>query len=188
MSDKERAWRDTEFGQWHNSGLDGQLKGYTCEGPVRFEKRWWLIPAVGIYDFRLNPHHPLTLQAGVRFVEVGLPFGTLIQPSRSYETDKGSVPIRLQKFYRTDRFTGFYIHDSAYEFGYLWVKFPGTDVWVKWTCSRWAADYILMLAVGAQDGNALDRSVIYHAVRLGGGFVWNPAGKAKKRSIRAGVA
>ena len=73
------------------------------------QSTWWKAQ----YEFMLSRTHPLT------YVDA---HGNRWQPNRHYFTDMGSVPKVGQLLIPKDRFLGFYLHDSAYIEGGLWLK------------------------------------------------------------------
>jgi hypothetical protein len=179
MDPKEREWRTIEFGRWLNTGLilpDGtrDVEGYRCDGPITYEKKWWLLPSVGIYDFHLNPKigDALTYVLGFHPAQyLGVPLGTMLQPDAEFLTDKGSVPAMAHWAYERDRFLVWYMHDSMFLNRHVWMRKPD-GIWFKFTVTRDQADMIMFFGIGAQDGNRLDRNFIYEVVHRCGKSVW----------------
>lgn len=101
---------------WFNSGYKGQKRGFSCDEVYR-QKRIWPFPPKTIYRFRLILVRPLTYRNDEGFW----------QPNRTFFTDKGSVPLFVQPFIPSDRFIGFYFHDSGYKHGYLHFSENGLD-------------------------------------------------------------
>lgn len=86
-------------------------KGYTLvKDPIRSTWR------KAIYEFTLDGNFPLTYvsASGVKY-----------RTDRHFYTDQGSVPkLFCQLFVPKDRFLGFYLHDSAFIHGGLWMNEP----------------------------------------------------------------
>lgn len=188
MNESEMRWRRTEFGYFRNSGLNGQLLGYETEGPIRYDNGprvlLGLIPFwpftrrpfrqdYPVWRFKLRMENPLTFVCGKRPAALlDVPTRTEIQPSKDYETDWGTIRGILQAIYDKCRFIWFLFHDSDYAFGSCWMRLPNTKSWFQYRLTQWQADKLLEYGVGAQDGNALDRGIIFQAVHVGGKFVW----------------
>lgn len=160
---------------WMNSGMvvDGirQIKGFDI-WPIRVEEHS-LRPDETIYKFELLPASPLT------FVHHD---GRWIQPSRSFETNQGSVPWAVTRLIPKDRVLGFYAHDSAYLSGYIWVSRDEGVTWAKETVTRLEADNLLRL-MAVMDPQPLSERralAIWLGVRIGGWMAWGkqirPAG------------
>lgn len=126
--------------------------------------RSWFLWRKPIYEFRNCPHRPLTLE---------LPGGRRIRPDNHFLTDLGSIPPFLTPLYGSASFEpAFILHDSGYEDHGLWVANPGADIFLFVRMDRRTVDRLLRIGVWADDGNRVDRTVIYGAVRAGGWGVW----------------
>jgi len=131
---------------------------------------WWDT----IYEFRLNPVHPLIFVAGN---------GDRYQPDRRYHTNLGSVP-RIPPFIRAiipkDRFPdGFCMHDSGYAFGGLWVNGAFRVM------TRKQVDDLLfdMILHDPHPGNQASAYLVWVNVRLYGGMCgWKKGDVGKKKA------
>jgi len=94
--------------------------GFKLGPPVT--RRYLVWPLRKTYrEFRLDELDPLTWAGND---------GLLVQPSRQYWTDGGSVPLTLRCFFPADEFLGYYFHDSAYQshpFHGLWFAQVSPD-------------------------------------------------------------
>ena len=127
-----------------------------------------LIGTIAIYEFTLDYLEPLTFC---------YPDGGKIQPDQHLaETDLGSVPRWIQPLIPKDRFLlSFLMHDSGYKHHGLYVAGKGGGKFMFQPMTRQQVDELLRQWVGAEGGNWLQRSLIYRAVRLGGGSPWRQA-------------
>jgi len=126
-----------------------------------------------IYRFELCRRTPLS------FVDR---HGARWQPNRSFYTDQGSVP-RFPPFLRLivpkDRFLAFYIHDSGYVFGGLYVDGKFRNM------TRKAVDDLLydMILADPKPGNRAVAYAVWMQVRLYGGWCGWKRGDIGKRPI-----
>ena len=173
---------------FYNTGMivDGvkQLKGYECDQLMQVPYLTigsWVLSYKAIYDFTLNPLHPLT------FLH---PAGVFIRPDRHFQTDRMSNPKCTQWIWERDRFLGAFFHDSTYCHGGLWMargaswkSVPELDETgtIKFLpkfefqeMSRLEADNLLavMIRHDPAPGSRLSAAAIWLGVRLGGWASW----------------
>lgn len=174
-----REERDREYGFFVNDGLEGRPCGYKAE-LFGYEKKHWWSASVPQWHFTLDPVRPFQMVCGKKTAAcLGVPEGTEVQPSRKYDTDYGSVPSFMWWAYSPERFAPTWlIHDSAYIFGYVWVRETGSNLWHQLQVTRAQADHAWCeYGVLAQDGSRLDAALIFNAVNLFGWGVWASHGR-----------
>lgn len=134
-------------------------------GKLRDERRGFILAPLTIWEFRLDPEHPLTYitKQGLR-----------IQPDRHVaETDMGSIPAILQPWISPSRFLLSYLfHDSAYHHHGLYVLVHRHG-YVYDPMTRKAADQLLREMIRVEGGTRTRANIIYWAVRLCGEGGWN---------------
>lgn len=168
-----RAERDTEYGSWLNTGLDGQPLGYHAD-LCGFSKPAWWSAEVPLYRFQLDTVHPLTWILGKQPADLlGVEIGSQIQPCKVMIFDWASIPSFLQWAWSPERFFAAIIHDDAYKRHKLWLRRADSGLWLPHDVTRWQADKLLEHGIGAQDGTALARGAWFQAVRIGGSKPWN---------------
>lgn len=149
-----------------NSGMevDGVLQpdGFDIN-PIRIEPY--------LFNFKWNPFTKTIYQ----FKLLDPPFTFIhpdsrwIQPGKVFETDQGTVPKIFQPIIPKDRFLGFYPHDFACRYGYLWVSKDNGTTWNKEYIKRWEADALLeiMVQYDPVPGWWITRKIIKTGVNIG---------------------
>ena len=180
--------RAEQFGYFLNDGKGDNPQGVEMGLPIRWERtprfalgylpcwpftRWPFQTDKAIYRAKLIMEHPLTFVCGTEFAKIGVAARARIQICKVVETDGGSIPTMFQPLYAKDSFPcSFLHHDSAYVAGGMWFSEPGSEDWHFGPMTREEVEWMLYCMVGAEGGDAVDRSAIYHAVWLGGWLVW----------------
>jgi len=117
-----------------------------------------------MYEFRLKPSTPLM------YVDNK---GQTWEPDLHLKTDEGSTPMTLQLFFPKDKFLASYcFHDSACEYGYLWMKQVVHAPFQKTYLNRFEANDLLEEMVEAEGklfggGKWFERKCIHAGVDLG---------------------
>lgn len=158
-------------GRFINHGFFGTQKGYNI-ADNEIVKSWLFWDKV-VYDFKLSTKYPLT------FIH---PDGTHYQPDKTFRTDQGSLPPFLQdKICAKDRFRGFYLHDSAYCHGGLWVS-DGMGPYHFIELTRVQADDLLyeMMRADPYPANIYQLYAVFLGVRCGGAFTGYGKGDRRK--------
>lgn len=173
-----REERDREYGYFVNDGLDGRPVGYRADQYGFLKPHWWSA-SIPQYHFLLDNMKPFGMVAGRQTAEcLGVAVGTEIQPCKAFDMDWGSVPSLLWWLYGPKRFETWILHDSAYIFGYIWVREPGSNLWHKLVLTRAQADHAFcQFGVLAQDGSRADAALIFNAVNLFGYWTWAAHGR-----------
>lgn len=110
--------------------------------------------------------------------------GETYRPMMCFASDKGSVPLLVQALavipgcnLRSDTWIkSYYLHDSAYQEGGLWIAVPDTEMEVRWEfkkMTRIEVDLLLLECLEAEGANLFERRAIYAGVRSGGWWSWN---------------
>jgi len=138
------------------------------------QESWWGLWKVDIWEYFTNPGYPLThIQ----------PDGTRTQPDRHFITDFGSIPPPLMSFpsFSRTRFIHAYLmHDSGYKHGWLWTMKPGTVAYVFTLYTKAQMDDLLLMWLGAEGANYVQRHTIYRAVRVASLWIKYPQSPRSK--------
>jgi hypothetical protein len=127
------------------------------------QSSWGCFWKVDKWEYFAHPDKPLT------FIT---PTGVEIQPDKHFHTDFGSIPPPLMAFpslSRTRFFHSYLFHDSGYRHKGLWVRDSSLVPFAFKKMTRLELDEWLWIWIGSQGGNLVQRSMIYSAVRVGGG-------------------
>lgn len=154
-------------GEWLNRE-DGV--GYDLR-QIRVERRWFRPPR-SIYEFTLNPIHPLTWRTEDGYYQCD---------RHQEETDLGSIPPPIDRIWTRDQFlAAFCMHDQACRHGGLWHSLAaeegpngeivGVFEFVEMPRSR--IDQFIYRWVEAEPDLGGDRAKlpIYCGVRIGAAF------------------
>jgi hypothetical protein len=103
-----------------------------------------------------------------------------------FETDGGSIPpcLRLLPFAHLDpfNFTRTYLyHDCAYQFGGLYIKYPGEEKFKFRLMTRKEANDLLATTLKYDNATWFDRTIINTGLKAGSMFVWDTKRKPKKQ-------
>lgn len=144
-------------------------------GPIRWDEPLgpWIVRKwcgrTGIYEYTADAERPLTMV---------LADGTEIQPDKHFETDMGSVPLRIQALpgglFQKDRWLAAYIlHDSGYSHGGLWVRRPGEGAFHFEPMTKAQVDDLLRTGILILGGPSWNANVIHWAVDEFGTGIWS---------------
>ena len=159
-----------------NSGFDGTPRGFDLR-EIDIQRTWLLWEKM-IYEFTLNVRHPLT------YVTED---GRFIQPDKHFQTDQGSLPPFIQPLIcAKDRAIGFYIHDSAYTEGGMYVSRDEGKTYKFEEMLRENVDALLfeMCKHDPRPLNIAQRYAIWCGVRIGGGIAGYNKGDYRRRINR----
>lgn len=112
--------------------------------------------------------------------------GVEYQMDDHFETDGGSIPpcLRLLPFAHLDpfNFTRSYLyHDCAYQFGGLYIKYPGEDKFKFRLMTRKEANKLLSTTLKYDNATKFDRFIINTGIKAGSTFVWDSKRKPIKQ-------
>lgn len=104
--------------------------------------------------------------------------GIQYEMDHHFDTDGGSIPpgLRIIPFAHLDPFNfprGYLFHDCGYQYGGLYIKYPGESDFKFRLLSRTQVDQMLSDIIYLEGGTHYDVFVISTGVSIGGRFVWD---------------
>jgi hypothetical protein len=145
--------RRQEFGEFINGAP------VHCEW--QSQHSWGYFWKVDEWIYYADPINPMTYVA---------PNGDQVQPDKHFKTDFGSIPppmMAMPSLSRTRFIHSYLLHDSGCRHHGLWFKRPNETLFTFRGVTREECDLLLFNCIGAEGGNAFQRSMIYRGVRIG---------------------
>jgi hypothetical protein len=134
---------------------------------------WHRIP---LFEYRyINPELIYTDKNGIQY-----------ELDHHFQTDGGSIPpgLRLIPLAHLDPFNfprGYLFHDCGYQYGGLYMRYPGEVDFKFRLMTRIQVDRMLSDIILLEGGTKYDRFVIFTGVSIGGLFIWDEKKKPLKQ-------
>jgi hypothetical protein len=139
---------------------------------------WYRIP---LFDYRADRNRPFAYESKG---------GTQYMADNHFETDGGSIPpcTRVIPFAHLDPLNfprAYVLHDSAFQYGGLYIRYPGEVSFKFRLVTREFANTEMRDWLYFDGANAYTRSVICAGINAAFWTRWDAAKKAKQRQYRA---
>ena len=163
------------------SGIIGSLGSLTpiigADNLPKYNK--WLWFRIPLFDYRYaTPDMTFIDEVGVAY-----------QLDHHFVTDGGSIPpiVRMCPGIHLDPFNfprAYLFHDCGYQYGGLYIKYPGEEVFKFRLMSRQQVDDLLSKLLPFDGATAADVRAIDSAIWIGSRFVWNDKKPALQKQAR----